>query len=834
MRKVSINDFSGGIQESTISDDFSSRQWAQLRGIIPSTELNFESQWPIQTVGTSFTGVRSVFPLPSSAGTFLVAIKTDGTVCWVKAPAATTAFAATNALTWTQITTAANVAWASGDSTTQPAITIASNEDYKFICSMPVEVYKYVRVPNAGDLDNITADDDDANAPRGVASGVLIHSTTVNGSPDNSSQQALVAYVDSASSGSVKVIVFPHVRRFPNHGDEGDFINAKVLDNNNVETVVSINDGWPLTYTPSVRHHPYTYIDKNGALLPGSGIIPRGNVGTMKGGLLLLGDVEWRSTFNTVSTPLDSVPLLQVDGTPTFTTETKTARWPNGVPVTSRVIFNEGPGIIYSKGNTANPLGVASVVTNKVFVAGTATITTSVAHNYQAGDKVEVVIGDPLYDGIFDIVAVPTTTTFTYTRGSTVAASTAVTDAAARAFSYEYRTELGEYEEIPNSWTTYRIAASVPDTTVKVARQFNLATHILNDQTTGPYRGGIYFSAGELDSFDPRAVLLPGKTDVSIRGLHVLDDTVIAISTAGSDVDGVYRLRGLFSRLINYAGPSDPTAVRLELIRGGIGAAPRTSTVHKNFSCLWAEAGLVVFIDRLGGVWFTNGQECDRLDRFGPKPPVGATEDDHVASLGKHLFVFRGGRLLVFTLMSSGEGRGSGCWTEVNMPGTVSSMVGGQEEMYMVRTLSGVSRVVRMSPSAPVAERACDDGVPLTITVSTGSLGAVSDHKRTVWHRFGMTFTSPTSCTVGEVRVQSTGALHIGGSVSDNAVFPDVQYRVTLNRTFNNKGILGEFVVPAGIGPQAEVSATVSFTGFVQLQSASFWVTGQDARYGDK
>jgi hypothetical protein len=155
-------------------------------------------------------------------------------------------------------------------------------------------------------------------------------------------------------------------------------------------------------------------------------------------------------------------------------------------------------------------------------------------------------------------------------------------------------------------------------------------------------------------------------------------------------------------------------------------------------------------------------------------------------------------------------------------------MIGSKDELFFVATDTG--QVMRTTPAAPNSERACVDNVPVTITVSTATFGEVSDHKRTNWHRFGMTFVTPTSCTVGTVKIQSTGALNAQGAVS----LPDVQTTTTLNRAFTNPGVLGEFIVNAGIGPQAAASATVTFTGYVQLQSGSFWITGQTPRVGDQ
>ena len=41
--------------------------------------------------------------------------------------------------------------------------------------------------------------------------------------------------------------------------------------------------------------HPYTYFDENYSLHPGTGFIPRGNVGTMWGGHLIIGDIEYKA-----------------------------------------------------------------------------------------------------------------------------------------------------------------------------------------------------------------------------------------------------------------------------------------------------------------------------------------------------------------------------------------------------------------------------------------------------------------------------------------------------------------------------------------------------------
>jgi hypothetical protein len=988
MRKITVSDFSGGIQEATAPDDFSDRQWAQLKGVVSASETSFETQWAIQTIGSASTDFVSVFPLSSSVGTFLVGIKTDGTLWWTLVPEATADYDETNDSVWVQITTASNVGWAAGNSTTQPSLAVQRNPAYRFLCAVPLEVQKYVRTPDNADRDNTTKDIDNTSVAKGLASGVLINTTgglsfgrvdtvsrssnvaTVttlsahpfvqgdqiitanlpsgfNGSytitavttnsysfasvgsnvspttaPAGSAairSQALVAYVDTnpvtivrnpprgnySSPGSVKVALFPNVRRLPTHSEEGDFIRASHLSATDVELSSQMPE-WPLDVSPSVYMHPYTYVDKNGTLLPGSGIIPRARVGTVKGSTLILGDIQWRTKYGKAAEVKESVNCVNDAGSVEFGVFSSKVNPPTEVPSYARVLYNDGPGVVYLSDGS----GLTIEIVSKAASAGVATLITAAPHTFSATDKVEIFNVEGRFDGVYTlqagtdgatstlvynisstdsvsttklvskvsaksisgttatiktsvahglsasdlvqisnagfpwdqlsatVVATPDATTFTYTLAAApgdVAELSVTTDPSAypRGTKFKYRVEVGAYQTIPDSWAAIYGAASASKTKIKAARNLNIASHQLNDANTGPFRGGIYFSAGELDTFDPRAVLLPAKTDVRIAGLHMLDDTLIIITQKGSAEDGVLRLRGYLSRLISYGGTSDPNAVRIELIRGGIGAPRSTSGLDHSSSCVWTEAGVVVFIDAAGGVYYTNGQACDRLDRYGPKPPLpsSVTSRDHVASLGRNLLVYRhnGGsspRLLCFTIMGSDGASGTGCWTELNIPGAIRNMVGTEDAAYWVYD----GKVQRLNPSAPIAERGRIDNAPTTITVGTRSFGDVGSHRRTTWHRFGMTFDTPTSCTVQDVKIQSTGVLNAQGTVSA----PDVQYSVTLNRTFSDPGILGEFIVPAGIGPQAVASATVTFQGYVRLQSASFWASGDDPRSGDK
>lgn len=670
MQKITFTDFSGGIQEATGPGDFTQRQWAQLKGIIPENETVFTTQWACQSIGTE-TGFRTVIPLSSPDGVYLVGIKnTDeddaGTMWWCKAPGPTQSFTIANAVTWTQITTAENkgVDTSSTSADDQPDITITPNPDFRFICYVPVEVFKYAVKPTAGNGNKFKEDEPTTDTASAVASGALFHSRRYKSGTSFTSvenQMAVVLYVDSLAGGGdgeVKAITFPNWRRMPQNPSTEEFYGVSEGG-----TITPLFDGYPYsgTGTPGPEHsfHPYTYKTLDGGLLPGRGVIPRANVGCMWNNLLILGNVEWKSTE-------------------------------------------------------------ALTATNSNF--------------------------------------------------------------------------------------------TLPDGTLSFT---------LSDENTTPYRSYIYYSLSDIDEFDPRNVLHAGGADAAILGLHVVNNTLIAITAAGGPTDGIISWKGYPTELISYDEDTapNPFAVRRELIRGNLGGNRRPETLegHRAFSTLWAEAGIVVFVDNSGGVWYTDGNTADRLDRFGPLPPTSSSPANHVAAVGKHLFVWRSNRLLVFTMLTStdGDGQSSGCWTEMVSPGPINSMYGIDEELYF---MSG-EKIYRYTKDGPTAERGCIDGVPITQTISTATVGEMDEHRRKNWHRFGMTFEAMTSTTIKTVVVKAGGAL---------ASSVPTSHSQTLNRTYSVG--YNDFVVPAGIGSHILASATVTLSGYVRLQEAAFWFTGSEPK----
>lgn len=663
MQKITLSDFSGGIQEATGPGDFTERQWAKLKGFIPQSEAVFESQWPAQQVGSD-GGFQFVVPLPSSAGTFLVAVKApgepdEGTIWWAKAPDSEANFVSANNTTWTQIINAENKGLnpQSSAGASQGNITITPNPDFRFISYIPLEIYQYAKVPSNSEANKLSKDDVALSTPKSSVSGALFHSRrrrSATGYTSLNNQQAVVVYVDpeaNFTSGAVRAVTFPNWRRMPQK-DDNTFLGV-----NNLSGSGTLFNGYPRPLIPSGLpaagndHHPYSYKDANGAVLAGRGVIPRANTGAIWNQLLVLGDVEHRS---------DQAAL------------------PGQNISDNRILFS------------------------------------------------------------------------------------------------------------------------------------------LNDSNTAPHRGYMYFAAGNVDEFYPIDIIKPAGTDSAILGMHIVKDTLVIVTTAGGDSDGVIVIEGDPTQIYDTAtNRINPSAIRKTVLRGGIGGVPRDDREagHRAFSALWPEAGTVVFIDKLGGVWYTTHEDCDRLDRFGPLPPVQATVDDHVASFGRHLLVWRGGRLLAFNLLDSYDGEGSGCWTELVPPAdNIKSMYGLGEEMYMICD----GNVWRYTVTGPREERGCINGQQIDLTVSTQTLGEPDEQSRKHWHRFGVTLETLSSCVVDTASV-------IAGSAS-RPQYASAVYTVPVNKEFTVGE--GRFVVPAGIGSQTLASATVVFRGDVRLQEFAFWVSG--------
>jgi hypothetical protein len=231
----------------------------------------------------------------------------------------------------------------------------------------------------------------------------------------------------------------------------------------------------------------------------------------------------------------------------------------------------------------------------------------------------------------------------------------------------------------------------------------------------------------------------------------------------------------------------------------------------------------VVFVDRLGGVFYTDGQACDRLDRYGPKQPNSSTYKDIVAAVGKHLFVWRDGRLLAFSIVDSSNSAAQGCWTEVVAPAAaytsdrgIYSMVGGTSQLFML--VEG--QVFRYAPDSPM--KGTIQEVPVDIEVATQTIGDLETHKKTSWHRIGFSFYTPTTCSLTQATVKGEAFLH-ENAPGETTVVPTY----TVNPANNYETGHFDFVAPAGIGPQFTMSSYFKFQGDIVLKGFTAWASSE-------
>jgi hypothetical protein len=215
-------------------------------------------------------------------------------------------------------------------------------------------------------------------------------------------------------------------------------------------------------------------------------------------------------TIQGVDTTHDGVYVIHsIPTTSTFTyvsttaTQASTAVSPVGIAT-----FNTGAS------------GVTSgfTITNKVVQNTIATLTTSSAHGLTVGDMVAVTIGDTIYDGLqIQVIAVPTTTTFSYIVTTTTAASTAVTQGAFGRWPVVYT--------VPALTTTIATNITITNTTA-TASTFSITlgrVPIAFQQTIGANSTAFFDLKQDLNTTDSIVVTSPSpRVAAIISGMTVV------------------------------------------------------------------------------------------------------------------------------------------------------------------------------------------------------------------------------------------------------------------------------------------------------------------------
>ncbi len=348
---------------------------------------------------------------------------------------------------------------------------------------------------------------------------------------------------------------------------------------------------------------------------------------------------------------------------------------------------------------------------------------------------------------------------------------------------------------------------------INTRRDTTLSWETTNNIQRSPY--SFFYSENNPDSFHEQSILFAGSGESQIIGMHVLDDYLITISSPAIESDGLRTFKGTLDYLSLQQGS---VSININVLRGGIGPTrDLTASGMRTASCVWSESGVVVFLDGMGGVWYTDGVSIDRLDHVGPVNPDVTTATDEVATIGRYLFMKRDGRYLVLNMMGGTSGQDAvAAWTELVFPsytGAPKSFHQVAASMYFVMN-DRVYRFCVGRNTASDTERLTFDNVAVEATVATRTLADTNQHQKVNWFRYGMrTRGRANTAQVRTVVVKAGPAL-------DPSTF---SYSKTLNRTLVDRD---EFVLPAGIGSTVETSAEITFRGDLQLESATYWLTG--------
>jgi hypothetical protein len=317
----------------------------------------------------------------------------------------------------------------------------------------------------------------------------------------------------------------------------------------------------------------------------------------------------------------------------------------------------------------------------------------------------------------------------------------------------------------------------------------------LSSLTTTRYSNAMWRTqAVDKTQVNPLAVISVGAASSTIVGLEPIDVGLLVFTTDAGNNSGVFLLRG---------DAGDPS---LEPLRTGLGSAPGLSSAsgHRKVHANWSATGSVVWLDRQGRVWNTNGEAIVQLDRHGPAAVAQAGTADTLAAAGRYLFVARNNRLLVFTGYQN-----DGAWSELVLPATatVRSMAGTEHAMYLVCD----NQVWRYVIGNNGGQRGRVNGNQVDLTFSSATFAPRGPHVTTYWHEVGLR-------TGGTGTIQSV-AVHDGSALTATA-------GSTVTTTVNTAAGPRGSVVVRPHGPSPEASITAVFRGDVTVESLSLWFKG--------
>jgi hypothetical protein len=879
MGNVSITNFSAGMVQRTAPEDYNTGEVGKLVGLILENDGLLRSQWPIQTIApvadpfyTDGISITAIYPLKSNVGTYLVAIKADGSLWYTKTPSAgaTHTEAKTGDTAWYRLTSeidtitevegnlvytydryAENQGYNEfGLYNTQPKIPVEKNPDYRFITDLPFDVYKYIKKATNGNVNQFNKDEIvDTNSysdtgqfinenpltPKSTVSGVLIHSRRyvkdglLTRGTDILSEKSIVSYSLTSNVLTINTSVAHKYQR-------GDTVQISIVGNTTLSgTYYIVSEGaFGATY--------FTVAKTNGNI----------SLTSAPAGSKCFTISRTQVAVVAYIDPYAIHPVKGYRGTVKLATFPNIRRWP--VNTTAK------PATYASTFTPVKAIGINSskVATTYNFIA-----------NYPYDKKA--------------ILNLPTSGTSAFPKDTNVFHPYTWIDAdkqlnpgtgfiprATIGTMWNKNLILGDIEWREDSSDAYLLNPLITPTASRAVMGTQYASIGLRDGNTEPHKGSLYFSERAIDEFDPRSVIRVSGTDTKIAGMHALNNRLVCVTTSGGSNDGVISFSGFLASLNAYTEGSapNPFGIRKEIVKGGVGTAdcPDDFNHGNPQTVLWQGTNKVAFLDRTGYVYTTDGATCTKLDERYPlkNPPSASTVNDHVAAVGNNLFIYNNGYLFCYTSIA-----GKGAWTILLRPeawwqtytgessykqyNIIKSMRGSDTELYMIvdtyyqlyntdftaevgEPVLSKSRVMRYALNGPISERGMQDGDFLDgIEFETPTLGVGSQGKNVDWHIAQINFYTESGCKLNGIESKASYPLSASTTAvkytKGQFVVPDPNLNIDFTpihltpiKTYT-EGFY-EYNSIMGIGPQKIVSVRYSFSGDVRINSVNLTYNG--------
>ena len=176
----------------------------------------------------------------------------------------------------------------------------------------------------------------------------------------------------------------------------------------------------------------------------------------------------------------------------------------------------------FNVNNTITVAGVDSwLVSNKALTDNIATLTTSTAHGFTANNSVTIVGVDSTFNGTYNIISVPTTTTFTYAKTASNVTSTAITPV-----NTTYAVSLSSNSIFNGTHTVTGVTTTSPYTVSYAKTNANIASVVVSPQGT-VVETSSNSEATEVYQINNRIVMVVEEDEATNTGeLHIQSESL--------------------------------------------------------------------------------------------------------------------------------------------------------------------------------------------------------------------------------------------------------------------------------------------------------------------